>query len=75
LGQAFVLAEDLAPASNYVGLVKDDVGLVIGDQEDFEQPQELTVRPLGLLFLTEVEFVRVRVQRLDTVVKEDDAED
>ena len=66
---------DFSPAAAHIGLIEDNVGLIVSDLEDFDQFKELLVTPKLLLSHSEADHLRRRAQGLQAVVEEDQAED
>ena len=56
-----------------MSLVEEDVGLVVGDKEDLEQFVKLSIAPLGLLCLSQINLVKKRVHGFNAVMKQNDA--
>ena len=56
-------------------MVKKDVGLVIGDEDDLEKSEKPCIAIFGYFCNREVQLVRHSVEGLHTVGKQDEAED
>ena len=65
----------LATAPVDVHLVEEDVGFVVGKDQNLKYLVEVCVTPFLALFLLKIHHIGVHVERLYTVVEQDGAED